>query len=369
VAKGETGFNGLSSATVKTLADFVEGRRESIAGRWLDRVRAQLRSEQALDEGEVLDSLLLFLDEVVQALRSETPLGEAGTGVAQAHGAQRQILQRDIDDVVREYGLLFEAVVEECLHLKGGPFAPDEYARLVGLLSRGAAEATRQFAELQALELRRQAWEHFAFIAHEIRSPLQTARMAAHLIRSGAGPERALAVLERSLAHLSEAIDQALVDARLRGIDAGAALHRESTDLAGILAKAVEESRPDAEARQISIGLEAAGPIPIEADERVLRSALGNLLRNAIKFSRTGGKVTLRAQPGIVEIEDECGGLRSGDEEKIFEAFRQSGEDRSGFGLGLAIARQGIDAHRGALQVRNLPGKGCVFVVTVPGTG
>jgi signal transduction histidine kinase len=354
---------------VKTLADFVEARREAIARRWLDRVRAQLRSEQALDEDEVLDSLLLFLDEVVQALRRQTPLGESGEGIAQGHGAQRQILQRDIDDVVREYGLLFEAVVEECLHAKSGPFAPEEYGRLVGLLSRGAAEATRQFAELHALELRRQAWEHFAFIAHEIRSPLQTARMASKLIRSGAGPGRAAEVLERSLAHLSEAIDHALVDARLRGIDAGAALRRESTELRKILAKAVEESQPDAEGRQISIGLEAGGPIPIEADERVLRSALGNLLRNAVKFTRSGGKVTLRAQPGIVEIEDECGGLRSGDEGKIFEAFRQSGEDRSGFGLGLAIARQGIEAHGGALQVRNLPGKGCVFVATLPGTG
>jgi signal transduction histidine kinase len=350
---------------MKSLGAFLHHKRDSIARRWLERVRAQLPSEHALDDQEVLDSLHMFLDEAISALEAETPLAGAGASIAQAHGAQRQILQRDIADVVREYGLLFEAVVDECRATPGiGPFEPQEYARLVGCLSRGAAEAVREFAELRALELRRQSWEHFAFLAHEIRGPLQTARFSSQLLRAGAASARANEVLERSLAQLSETVDQALIDARLRGIDAGAALQTEPLDLRPLLAQAVEDSRPDAEARRITVVLDARAPMQMSGDARVLRSAIGNLVRNAVKFTRSGGKVTVRTGDRSIEIEDECGGLREGDEEKIFDAFRQAGEDRSGFGLGLAIARQGIEAHAGSIAVRNIPGRGCTFRIT-----
>jgi signal transduction histidine kinase len=348
---------------VNSLANILRERRDSLARRWIERVRAQLPSEHALDDEEVLDSLHLFLDEVISALAAERPLRTLGSSVAQAHGAQRQILQRDIADVVREYGLLFEAVVDECRAAGSGPFEPEEYARLAACLSRGAAEAVREFAELRALELRRQSWEHFAFLAHEIRGPLQTARISSRLLRSGNPGGRAVEVLDRSLAQLSETIDQALIDARLRGIDAGAALQTEPLDLCPLLAQSVDDARPDAEARRISLELEARRPLPMTGDARVLRSAVGNLIRNAVKFTRTGGKVAVRARERIIEIEDECGGLREGDEQRIFDAFRQTGEDRSGFGLGLAIARQGIEAHAGTLSVQNLPGRGCRFVV------
>ncbi len=97
-----------------------------------------------------------------------------------------------------------------------------------------------------------------------------------------------------------------------------------------MISRAVDDVRPDADARQISIAIEVRKGLQASADDRVLRSALSNLLRNAVKFTRTG-------------------------------------ENRSGFGLGLSIARQAIAAHGGALTVRNLPGSGCVFVATLGG--
>jgi len=356
-------YLGIVAALSQTLRD----RRQSIARRWIERVRSHLPTGRPLDEDEVVDSLYAFLDEVIVALEARQPLPPTGAAVAQAHGAQREILDRDIADVVREYGLLFEAIVEECRACRAGPFEPEEYGRLAGCLSRGAAEAVREFASLRALELRRQAWEHFAFIAHEIRGPLQTGRMALQLLRSGSNAERSLEVLERSLAQLSQTVDHALMDARLRGVDAGAALHLERLDLEALLRRTLEDRRPDAEARHITLTLHAPAPVQVRADARVLGSVFGNLVRNAVKFTRSGGTVTVRVNPEGVEVEDECGGLREGDEQKMFEAFRQSNQDRSGFGLGLAIARQGVEAHGGELTVRNLPARGCVFSVRFAG--
>lgn len=343
---------------------FIEDHREELTERWIAKSRELLRTEQPLDDEELRDSIQFFIDEVITGLNRGGHLPDAGREVAQAHGAQRQVLRRDVADVTREYGLLFQTVVELAQEKNCAPFEPLEYARLASCLSSGAAEAVREFSKLRDTDLRRQSWEHFAFLAHEVRNPLQTARLASSLLRSGTG-ERGLATLERSLSRLSEVLDRALLDARLRGIDAGASVHLEATDLQRLLVDAIAESQPDAEAREIRLLLEA-GPTTIQADVRLLRSAVTNLLRNAVKFTRTGGTVIVRGRPGSVEVEDECGGLQPGDEKRIFGIFRQAGADRSGFGLGLAIAQEAALAHGGDLQVKNLPGKGCVFVVTLP---
>ncbi len=68
----------------------------------------------------------------------------------------------------------------------------------------------------------------------------------------------------------------------------------------------------------------------------------------------------------VVEVEDACGGLPEGAEKKIFDPLVQAGVDRSGFGLGLAIAKQAAEAHNGQVRVHNLPGKGCVFLLDLP---
>jgi signal transduction histidine kinase len=97
---------------------------------------------------------------------------------------------------------------------------------------------------------------------------------------------------------------------------------------------------------------------------------LANLLQNAFKFTRPGTKVNLRTSSlggqVLIEVADHCGGLPPGSAEKTFTPFAQHGEDRSGLGLGLVIARQSIEADAGTLRVRDVPGTGCVFTISLP---
>lgn len=68
----------------------------------------------------------------------------------------------------------------------------------------------------------------------------------------------------------------------------------------------------------------------------------------------------------VIEVEDGCGGVEPAEIEAAFAPFVRIDPKQPGFGLGLAIARQAVDAHGGTLRVQNLPGKGCVFVLSLP---
>jgi signal transduction histidine kinase len=147
-------------------------------------------------------------------------------------------------------------------------------------------------------------------------------------------------------------------------------LQREQLDLTSLLGQAVEDARADGESRMVMISLEADTVLKVQADRRLLVSTIGNLLSNAVKFSQAGATVRVRAKREgsavMVEVEDECGGLPTGNIETLFEPFVQRGEDRNGFGLGLAIVRQAMTAHGGRVSIRNEPGQGCTFVLTLP---
>ena len=134
------------------------------------------------------------------------------------------------------------------------------------------------------------------------------------------------------------------------------------------MANATRETLPVAKLRGVRIVIEPGDPVEIRGDARFLRSALGNLVRNAVKFTRKDTKVTLRARREgtrvLLEIEDECGGLPPGALEKAFELFVQLGEDQSGFGL--AIAREAAQVHGGDVSAVDLPGRGCCFTLELP---
>jgi signal transduction histidine kinase len=110
------------------------------------------------------------------------------------------------------------------------------------------------------------------------------------------------------------------------------------------------------------------------ADERKIKQILLNLLSNAVKFTPEGGRVSVRALPadGFVEISvsDTGIGIAPGDQEAIFEEFRQVGtnyaQKREGTGLGLTLARKFVELHGGKIWVKSEVGKGSTFTFTLP---
>ncbi len=110
--------------------------------------------------------------------------------------------------------------------------------------------------------------------------------------------------------------------------------------------------------------------VTIEADRQVLAAAVGNLLQNAIKFTRPRTTVTLRvggnAERVFIEVEDECGGISGENLDELFRPFEQRSADRTGLGVGLALSRAGIEANNGRMYARNRHARGCVFTIELP---
>jgi signal transduction histidine kinase len=244
----------------------------------------------------------------------------------------------------------------------GESFGADEYRLLTQCLDTGIASALDRFWAGARDEQEHQARERIAFLAHELRNSLSSARMAFGVIKSGKvdAESRTGEVVERNFARMQHLIDQALFVDRV---------HSGSVELKPIAIRPLLHNlrrsfSPEWRAR---IRVKAEPALEVEADEELLTSALGNLLHNALKFSPEDSVVEVRGKSdgewAVLEVEDECGGLPQGNPEELFHPHVQRGSDRSGAGLGLAITREAVEALNGKIKVCDLQGKGCVFSV------
>lgn len=359
---------GAWNTVAMQLHEVLETRRDVILTRWKERVRGRL-VPAALPTLELLDHLPAFLDEVSAALAGELPEGE-DSATAADHGENRLRLGFSLDAVVREYAALQE-VIEDTAREAGVAITLDEARCLSRTITAGIATAVSEYARQRDAELCRQHNEHVGFIAHELRNPLSTASLALEMLfREGKlsmtlRPSRAIV---RALEHVRALVDRVLRDSR---IASGVDVVRECTTLAAVLEDTELMVGPDAEALGVGLHVDLEHDGEIFVDVRLVRSALGNLVRNALKYSHRGGLVEVRARVGgellHLEIEDACGGVDTAKLEQAFTAFvRLDNTTKEGFGLGLAIAKQAVDAHAGTLRVQNVPGKGCIFVMELP---
>jgi signal transduction histidine kinase len=353
------------------LSSLLAQRRAGILQRWTSAI-AREHPDKELNRGELWDHLPVFFDEVLNALATEEGASAegpaAGPTASAAHGTQRLRVGFDLTEVIREYEILTECILDEVEALDGS-VSIRAFRRVQRLLNAGRTNAVSAYVERRDKEMTREHSQHVAFVAHELRTPLMTAITASTVLRKSAAPdqEHALTLLTRNLNALRELIDQMLLADPLGG---ALPVSPEPLDLRALLDEVVGDARVAAEQRQIEVTIEAPDVLAIDADRRLLRSCLSNLLGNAVKFTHEGGAIMVRAVRGegrtMIEVEDRCGGLPEGNPAELFEPFVQRSENRSGFGLGLAIVRQAMEAHGGTVTVRNLPGRGCVFSLELP---
>jgi signal transduction histidine kinase len=206
-------------------------------------------------------------------------------------------------------------------------------------------------------------------LAHEIRDILNTALLAFHALKLGTVAVNGSTgtVLGRSLMSLRDLVDNTLSDVRM----AANIQRSERVPVGAFLSEIAVVASLHAESRALQFALEQVNPqLAVNADPQLLASAVMNLLNNAFKYTRAGGRVVLRAlcddRLVRIEIEDECGGVPDSTDDPFKKFADRRRSDRTGLGLGLSIARKAVRMHGGEIHFRNLPGKGCVFVIEMP---
>jgi signal transduction histidine kinase len=366
----------LEGDLVEPLHAVLTAHPNEVIVRWTSKVRGTVAPE-AVPAIELLDHIPDFLREVVAALRAvdglpSVPAAPDESPTAAVHGAQRLRLGFSLDSVVREYGALRDAILATGRD-HGAAMALHELQVVFDSIITGIASAVSEYARQRDAEIQRQHNEHFAFVAHELRNPLSSATMAFEslLRKKRIDPEeREVAILSRGLSRMREHIDHSLDVAR---VVSGIELRTERVRLRALLDEAALAAMSQAEEKRIELRVVVAQDEAVHLDLRLVRSALSNLVSNAVKFTAPGGVVELRGScsgaRATIEIEDCCGGLPPGTVETAFAPFVRMNDRESGFGLGLAIAKQAVDAHGGALRVQDLAGKGCVFVLEFPLAG
>jgi signal transduction histidine kinase len=345
------------------------------------------RAAPKTTDSELAHGIPIFLDQLIQTLTieqtadpllSRLPSGDSGGDAASQLAATAALHGRDLfergftlEQVVRDYGDVCQAVTN-LAYETGAPIEVDEFRTLNRCLDNAIAAAVTAYAHRQAAAAAEGDFQAFNSrlgpFAHELRNYLHTAILAVRAIKGGkvgiSGTTGA--VLDRSLLGMRNLVDRSLAEVRLT---AAMPARLRPISLANFMGDVAAAAALDSQVRGCHFTVAPVDEdLMVNADPEMLSSAVGNLLQNAFKFTKPHTEVRLHvhavADRILIDVEDHCGGLATETTEKL--SFAQSGEDRSGLGLGLEICRRSVEVNNGVLRVHNVPGSGCVFTVDLP---
>lgn len=240
------------------------------------------------------------------------------------------------------------------------------------------ASLNAQKSEAQAKELQSKQIHFMAMVAHELRNPLHPIRAATNLLERARTDvsllEKLQGVIERQVVQMSRLIED-LIDGSRIGLGT-MQLARGPVAIVEMLSHAAEAFRPTIEARGQRLELVLPeDEVILHGDQARLQQVFANLVDNASKYTHEGGRigieVALSGTDVVVSVTDEGIGMSPEMLTKVFDLFVQDPKGRAhahgGLGIGLAVVRELVEAHGGAVIAESAGvSRGSRFVVTLP---
>jgi signal transduction histidine kinase len=247
-----------------------------------------------------------------------------------------------------------------------------EFAALSQELTDTSAKLAASRARERALEQSRR--QLVAWVSHDLRTPLAGLRAMAEALEDGlaADPPRYHKQMRAEAERLATMVDDLF---ELSRIHSGTLqLSQDEITLDDLVSDVLASTEALARERGVRLAGQATGQLTVRADPRELSRALTNLLTNAIRYTPPGGSVYVEAEPeapdALLTVADGCGGIPEADLPHVFDLAWRGSDARSpapdsGAGLGLAIVRGVVEAHRGSVRVTNTE-DGCRFEMRLP---
>jgi two-component system, OmpR family, phosphate regulon sensor histidine kinase PhoR len=368
----------MSITNLITLGHLIQEERKSLLEQWRERVR-HLPSAKGLDVPALNDHLPALLDEMSELLRrqSEDAIEETLLeGSPPIHGRQRLQDGFDIGEVVAEYhemrGCIYELAEENDIVIRG---------RSLQIVNRVIDEAiglaVQTYATARAVEIQQRRAEQLAFVAHDLRTPLSAVRLAAEYLEltlaqslTDSEATEMVQILKRNVRQLGDLITRIVKEHSDAQSQLEQKLERRTFDLWPLVQEVIVNLTPVSDTAGVQLSNKVPRQLQVYADAELLARVFQNLLSNAFKYSpRSEVSVEAGQLPsGDVEcvVRDHGLGITPEQLERLFEKGSTNPDRTDGFGLGLSIVKELVEAHGGTVKVESANAIGTAVRFTLP---
>jgi signal transduction histidine kinase len=233
-------------------------------------------------------------------------------------------------------------------------------------------------SQLEAREAVRMREDLLGIVAHDLRNPLSGILMRCSLLletlpkdQAGLLVRRDVEAMRRSSHRMESLLRDLLAFAKIQA--GGLPVERQPSDLAELLAEAIESVTPLVGKRKVTVETQLRAGVQVRCDRERFLQIVANLIGNAIKFTKADGSIGIRTEQQAGEIRfsisDDGPGIAADERVRLFDPYWQKHPRSGGIGLGLYVTRALVEAHGGVIGVQSVPGAGSTFSFTLPVLG
>lgn len=368
----------MSVAELRRIGALLREQRHVLLSRWRRDVR-QLPSAQGLDVPSLNDHMPLLIDELASALEQQPDESAEETllrGSPPVHGRQRLHDGFNVEEVVAEYNVL-----RSCIHdlaEEHGMIIHGSDLRVVNrIIDEAIGLAVQTYATQLSLEIKRHRDQHIAFVAHDLRTPLQAISLTVRVIEQtlahgGDNPqsEKLLKVLRRNIQQLEDSVVEVIKTKGDLPPDASESIECRRIDLWPIVESVIGGLEPVITASSVELVNDVPTDLQVFADAGLLARALENAIAYGVSSAPRGSLRVSATDAGTrgtcVSVHHSGPPLDAAELDKLFDASPLGAQQSAGIGLGLPVVKQITEAHGGWASARTDDDGGTMIELSFP---